>query len=94
MATPKRSSWERACEELEARLSREDPAQAADLAALDRVRVGLLGRKGALTELLKALKDLSLEDRRALGPRAQGLKTLLEGKIAERQNALERTADE
>ena len=36
---------------------------AADLAAVEELRVAALGRKGALTELLKNLKDFSIEER-------------------------------
>ncbi len=89
-----RESWEAAYREVEAQLKSADPAQAPDLLKLEEVRVRFLGRKGALTELLKNLKDLSLEDRRVLGPRAQELKAVLEARIAQRQRALEVSADE
>ena len=39
-------------------------AQAADLAAVEELRVAALGRKGALTELLKGLKDFSIEEKK------------------------------
>lgn len=47
---------------------------AADSAALEELRVAALGRKGALTELLKALKDFSIEDRKQAGPLGNALK--------------------
>ena len=40
---------------------------AADDAALEAVRVGVLGRKGSLTGLLRGLKDLDAEARREAG---------------------------
>ena len=43
-------------------------AQAADLAAVEELRVAALGRKGALTELLKGLKDFSIEEKKQAGP--------------------------
>lgn len=67
-----REDWEGRLRGLSAAL--QDIARAPDAAALEGLRVRLLGRKGELTELLKALKDLPIEDRRALGPRAQRLK--------------------
>ena len=39
-------------------------SQAADLAAVEELRVAALGRKGALTELLKGLKDFSIEEKK------------------------------
>lgn len=39
-------------------------AAAADLAAVEELRVAALGRKGALTDLLKGLKDFSMEDKK------------------------------
>lgn len=50
---------------------------AADLAAVEELRVSALGRKGALTELLKNLKDFSIEDKKAAGPLGNALKAAL-----------------
>jgi phenylalanyl-tRNA synthetase alpha chain len=50
---------------------------AADSAALEELRVAALGRKGALTELLKALKDFSIEERKEAGPLGNTLKQTL-----------------
>lgn len=94
MATPTRESWEAAYRDVEAALTSADPAQAPDLLKLEEVRVRFLGRKGALTELLKALKDLSIEDKRELGPKANTLKTEIDGKIEKRQRELQLAADE
>jgi phenylalanyl-tRNA synthetase alpha chain len=94
MATPTRESWDAAYNELAASLKTEDPAQAPDLLKLEEVRLRFLGRKGGLTELLKSLKDLSIEDKRELGPKANSLKLELEAKISARQKQLERAADE
>ncbi len=69
-----------------------DTAQ-LDLNALEAFRVQSLGRKGEVTELLKSLKELSLEDRRAVGPRVQALKTKFEDSIARRRAELETAAD-
>ncbi len=49
-------------------------AQAESLAAVEELRVAALGRKGALTELLKGLKDFSIEDKKTAGPLGNALK--------------------
>ncbi len=45
---------------------------------IDEVRVAFLGRSGKLTEVLRSLKDLSLEEKRTLGPKVQELKRMFE----------------
>lgn len=50
---------------------------AADLAAVEELRVAALGRKGALTELLKNLKDFSIEEKKTAGPLGNALKAAL-----------------
>jgi len=52
-----------------------DIGASADLAALDEVRVRLLGKKGLLTEQLKGLGKLSAEERPAAGQRINDAKT-------------------
>lgn len=94
MATPPRVNWESAYSELEASLNNSDPSQAPDLPSLEEVRLRFLGRKGTLTELLKSLKGLELEDKRELGPKANALKLELEARIEARRLHLERQADE
>jgi len=42
--------------------------------ALENFRVRYLGRKSELTNILRSLKDLSVEERRILGPEAQKFK--------------------
>ncbi|MFA5138069.1 MAG: phenylalanine--tRNA ligase subunit alpha [Elusimicrobiota bacterium] len=67
-------------------------SRAGDLAALEETRVRLLGRKGSLTELLKSLKDLPLEDKRVYGAKANGLKNEVAKAIEARRAELERAA--
>ncbi|MEK7566305.1 MAG: phenylalanine--tRNA ligase subunit alpha, partial [Patescibacteria group bacterium] len=45
---------------------------------LEEIKIKFLGRKSELTELLRSLKDLSIEERRKLGPKLQELKKELE----------------
>ena len=49
-------------------------AKAADLDALEKVRVAALGKKGAITERMKGLGALSPEDRKAAGQALNALK--------------------
>ena len=58
--------------------------QAADLAAVEELRVAALGRKGALTELLKGLKDFSIEEKKEAGPLGNALKAKLAAALDER----------
>jgi len=65
----------------------KDIENAKDLRDLEYIRIKYLGRKGELTEVLRSLKDLSLEERRKIGPLAQKLKKDLEEKIKEKSSA-------
>ena len=87
-----RSDWEKSYVRAESAL-REAGVENADLLKLEEVRVRFLGRKGELTELLKSLKDLSIEDKRELGPKAQALKTSFDAVIEARRAALEDQSD-
>jgi phenylalanyl-tRNA synthetase alpha chain len=65
---------------------------AADLQALDAVRVKYLGKKGALTERLKGLSALSAEERPAAGQAINEAKKTLVERINARRAALESEA--
>src|ERR1044072_437774 len=62
---------------------------AADLPALETVRVAALGKQGAVTGLLKTLGAMSPEERQAGGPRIHGLREAVTEALAARQAALE-----
>lgn len=64
-------------------------AAAADLNAVEELRVAALGRKGALTELLKNLKNFSIEEKKAAGPLGNALKAALTAALEEKTAALE-----
>ncbi|MBI2788360.1 MAG: phenylalanine--tRNA ligase subunit alpha [Elusimicrobia bacterium] len=87
-----RADWEKSYVSAESAL-RDAGVENADLLKLEEVRVRFMGRKGALTELLKSLKDLSIEDKRELGPKAQGLKASFDALIDARKAALEDAGD-
>ncbi len=61
---------------------------AADLAALETVRVAALGKKGALTELMKGLGAMSAEQRKVMGPALNNAKDQVTTAIAERTKLL------
>lgn len=56
---------------------------------LETLRVGLLGKKGELTEILKNLKDLSVEDRKVLGQKANALKERITEIMMEKEKELD-----
>ena len=65
---------------------------AADVAALDAVRVAYLGKKGELTARLKSLSDLPADQRPAAGQEINQAKQTLQGRINARRDALENEA--
>ena len=69
-----------------------DVKVAGDLAALDAVRVRVLGRKGAITEQLKALGSLPPDQRPAAGVRINEARDQLATAIEVRRAALEQAA--
>lgn len=87
-----RDAWEQSYARVEAAL-KGAAENAADLPTLEEVRVRFLGRKGELTELLKALKDLPLEDKKVLGPKGNSLKESFDAAVSARKAALEDAGD-
>jgi phenylalanyl-tRNA synthetase alpha chain len=69
-----------------------DIAASADLAALEAVRVGVLGKKGSLTALLKSLGSLEAEARRSAGQAINGARDAITAALEARREALEREA--
>ena len=66
-----------------------EASAAPDLDALEASRVKFLGRKGALTGVLRGLKDLEPAERSRVGAEANALKDALEAALAARREALE-----
>lgn len=62
---------------------------AADLAALDGLRVEFLGKQGGISALLKTLGGMSPEERQSQGPLINGLRQNVTDAIAARKSALE-----
>ncbi|MCF3945717.1 phenylalanine--tRNA ligase subunit alpha [Acidiphilium iwatense] len=72
--------------------ARDAIAAAADPAALDAVRVGLLGKSGRVTALLKTLGTLDPETRKAFGASVNDLKAGLADAIEQRRAMLDAAA--
>ncbi len=65
---------------------------ATDESALDSVRVGAIGKKGKVSELMKTLGKMSPEERKVMGPALNGLKTRVNDAITARKEVLENHA--
>ena len=61
---------------------------ASDLAALDGVRVRVLGKKGELTAVLKQMGKLSAEERPVIGQLANEVRAALEAGIEKKASEL------
>jgi phenylalanyl-tRNA synthetase alpha chain len=61
---------------------------AADEAALEGVRVAALGKKGQVSERMKALGSMSVDERKAVGPALNGLKDRVTAALAQRRTVL------
>ena len=67
-------------------------ADAADSAALERLRVGLLGKKGRISGVLGAMGKLPGEERPLVGQRANVLKNQVKTLLSERLQAVQQAA--
>ena len=62
----------------------EELARITDLESLDQWRISYLGRRGSLTNILRGLSQLDLEQRRQLGALGNQAKNLLVERLAEK----------
>ena len=76
---------------LEARIS-DQIESAADLAALDAIRVSALGKKGEVSLMMRSLGKMSPEERQVMGPALNGLKDTLNAAIDAKKTAMEDAA--
>ena len=65
---------------------------AADSAALEKLRVEWLGKKGRVTDLLKSLGQLAADERPKVGAEINAVKQLLYEQIGERKETLQHAA--
>ena len=75
-------------DDLKRRLT-DDIASAADLGALETVRVAAIGKSGSVTALLKTLGAMDADARAAEGPKIHALRETVTAAIAERKAILE-----
>jgi len=77
-------------EELERiiKAAEEELSLIKDLTALENFRIKYLGKKGELTNFLRKIKDLSIEEKRTLGKKANEFKEYLEKVIEEKRGLL------
>lgn len=61
-----------------------------NLADIESIRVSYLGKKGSVTDLLKGMKELSNDERKAFGQKVNELKGLVNEKITEKTNELKK----
>ena len=80
--------------ELETLIKKAETAvnQAADLRALDEIRVEYLGKTGVITDQLKQLGKLPAEERKTVGAEINKAKQMLQAAIEGRKTALETAA--
>ena len=67
-------------------------ASAVDVAALEKLRVDLLGKKGRVTDLLKSLGQLDAAERPKAGAEINAVKQLLNNEISDRKQVLQSAA--
>jgi len=65
---------------------------AGDSAALEKLRVEWLGKKGRVTDLLKSLGQLDADERPKVGAEINAVKQLLSERISERKETLKQAA--
>ncbi len=63
--------------------------RAADLKALDETRVKFLGKTGALTQILRGMKDVPADERREVGSLANAVRTQIEAALSQKLADLE-----
>lgn len=65
-----------------------------ELEKLNEIRVGILGKKGELTNLLKSMKDVAPEDRPMVGQLVNEAREAIEAKLEETKQAFEKKVRE
>lgn len=66
--------------------------RANDLKSLDEVRVKFLGKQGALTSILRNMKEVPQEERKEVGSLANGVREKLESALSKKSEKLEEYA--
>lgn len=63
--------------------------KAGDLASLEELRVKYLGRKSEFISILRGLKDMSVEDKKVIGPLANSTKVQIDAGIQKKIDSIE-----
>ncbi|MAW89143.1 MAG: phenylalanine--tRNA ligase subunit alpha [Phyllobacteriaceae bacterium] len=71
-----------------------DIAAASDEQAIEAVRVGAIGKKGSVSELLKTLGRMTPDERKEMGPRINGLRDRVSEALTARRQELRDAAIE
>ena len=74
--------------------SKKQLENATSLQEADETRVKVLGKKGALTEILRSMGGLSPEERKELGQAANQVRAEIEAMLADKVNELKEKAKE
>ena len=69
---------------------RKDLLESADQASVLNLKSKFLGKQGALSEILKGLKDATPEDRKTIGQQAHQLKEYIQDEVAKKLSLIER----
>lgn len=72
----------------------EELGKVVDAVILNDLRVKYLGKKGALTEILRGMGSLSAEERPVIGQVANDVRAAIEGLIEQKQNEFQRIETE
>jgi phenylalanyl-tRNA synthetase alpha chain len=62
----------------------------ADVAALENIKTGYLGKNGVLTQILKSLSSYSIEDKKRIGSEANNAKSIIEDEIENKKENLKK----
>ncbi|MBR6676276.1 MAG: phenylalanine--tRNA ligase subunit alpha [Clostridia bacterium] len=65
-------------------------ASVATVDELEKLRVEYIGKKGLVTDLMKAMKDIPNEEKKSFGQAVNALKTEVEGLITEKREELKK----
>ncbi|OFZ17916.1 MAG: phenylalanine--tRNA ligase subunit alpha [Bdellovibrionales bacterium GWB1_55_8] len=68
----------------------KDVSAASTLEAIEQIRISVLGKKGALSEVLKTLGSVSAQERPVIGAAANEWKRKIEAALDERKSVLEK----
>ena len=74
--------------------AQERLAQSENLDSVKEIRVGVLGKKGSLKEILKGMKNVPAEERPQVGQMVNEVRVQIEEAIAEAQKTIERRVQE